>query len=836
MSKRLLVLVFIVVSLHSINTTAQTEKDQPLTTILETLQQRFGVQFNYASKLVDGVAVVAPSPTFTLEESLDHLRDRTQLNFVVVTDNIISIKEKSIRLCGYLKDKDTGEPLPYVAIQNGAQGVIANEEGYFEFEGVQTKDIIQIQHLGYKPLKREVRYFNTSDCATLYLVPYQEKLAEVTVFDFLVRGIDKLDNGSIELDLDRFSILPGLVEDDVLLSVQALPGIQSIDETVSNINIRGGSHDQNLITWDGIKMYQSGHFFGLISMYNPQMIQKVELRKNGSSASETDGVSGTIAMKTKDYLNTGLRGSFGVNLIDANGFIDTPIGKKASLQIAARKSVSDLVETPTYSQYFDRIAQNTEIEQNTTAVTNSDIAFDFYDASLRLLFYPSDKDRLRINFIHTANEVAFNEVGQLSDGEQVRESNLDQTTIAGGIDYQRDWNQKFGTGISIYNTDYELRAINANILEDQRFLQENKVSETGVRLKALNRITPRLNWTSGYHFVETKVTNLDDVDDPLFVRLEGEVLRTHAVFTEIGLSSKNTATQLNLGVRFNYLDDFKKQLWEPRLSFNHGFLENFNLEVLGEFKHQSTSQIINFQNDFLGIEKRRWQLSNDTSIPVITSKQGSIGLNFNKNGWLVNAVSFYKRIEGITTQSQGFQDRYEFVRTSGSLDAVGLDLLFRKQFRKNSMWLSYSYLNSEYLFDQLPETTFPGNFDITHAMTLGTNYTIGELLLAAGLNWRTGKPLTRPVPEDPVVDGEINYDTVNGERLDDYLRLDISGKYEFRWGEKTNLEVGIAIWNVLNRENVINSFYRPNVLEEAQQFEQSSLGLTPNVSLKVFFD
>ena len=834
-SKKLPVLVFIVVSLYSINTNAQTDRDQPLTTILERLQQRFGVQFNYASHLVEGVTVDEPSQTFTLKESLRHLRDRTQLSFVIVTDNTISIKVKKIRLCGYFKDKDTGEPLPYVAIQNGSQGVIANENGYFEFKGLQQKDIIQIQHLGYKPIKREVRYFNTSDCATLYLAPNQERLAEVTVFDFLVRGIDKLDNGSIELDLDRFSILPGLVEDDVLLSVQALPGIQSIDETVSNINIRGGSHDQNLITWDGIKMYQSGHFFGLISMYNPQITQKVELRKNGSSASETDGVSGTIAMKTNDYLNSGLKGSIGINLIDANGFIDTPIGEKASLQIAARKSISNFIETPTYAQYFDRIAQNTEIEQNAAAVSSSDIAFDFYDTSFRLLFHPSSKDRFRVNFIHTANEVVFNELGQVSGVDQVRESNLDQTTIAAGMDYKRNWNQKFGTELSVYNMDYGLQAVNANILQDQRFLQENKVSETSIRLKALNRITQYLNWIAGYHFVETKVTNLDDVDDPLFVRLEGEVLRTHAIFTEIDLSSKNDATQLNLGVRFNYLDDFQKQIWEPRLSFNQKFWENFHIEVLGELKHQSTSQVINFQNDFLGIEKRRWQLSNDGTIPVITSKQSSIGLGFNKKGWLVNAVSFYKNVDGITTQSQGFQDRYEFVRTSGSYDAIGLDLLLRKQLGKSNVWMSYSYLDSEYLFDELPETSFPSNFDITHAMTLGANYTVGELLIAAGLNWRTGKPLTRPVLDNPVVDGEINYDVANRERLDDYLRFDISGKYEFRWGEKMNVQLGVAVWNLLNRDNTLNSFYRTNTLEEAQQFEQSSLGLTPNFLLKVFF-
>ncbi len=784
---------------------------------------------------MEGVTVLTPDTSWNLQESLKYISGQSNLSFVFVSDKIISIKQKKLRLCGYLTDKDTGEPLPYVSVQQGSKGTIADEDGYFELDGLEQTNIIQITHIGYKPLQREVQYFNTSDCSAVYLVPYQQKLSEVTVYDFLVRGIDKLDNGSVVLDFDRFSILPGLVEDDVLLSVQALPGVQSIDETVSNINIRGGSHDQNLITWDGIKMYQSGHFFGLISMYNPQITQKVELRKNGSSASETDGVSGTIAMRTDEYLNTRFKGSIGINMVDANGSIDTPIGKKASLQVAARKSVSDFVETPTYSQYFDRIAQNTEIEQNTESVTNSDIAFDFYDASFRLLFYPSENDLVRVNFIHTANEVTFNEVAQLPEGSQARESDLDQTSTSGGIRHQRNWNANFKTELGVYNTDYLLKAINANILQDQRFLQENKVSETGIRLKTLNVITPRLNWTNGYHFVETKVTNLDDVDDPLFVRLVGEVLRTHALFTEVGLSSQNAATQLNLGVRYNYLDGFKRQLWEPRLSFNHRFWKSFNLEVLGEFKHQSTSQIINFQNDFLGVEKRRWQLSNDSSIPVITSKQGSVGVGFNKKGWLVNAVSFYKNIEGITTQSQGFQDRYEFVRTSGSYEAIGLDLLLRKQLQKNSVWLSYSFLNNEYFFDQLPETRFPSNFGITHAMTLGANYTIDELLIAVGLNWRTGRPTTQPVPNNQVVDGEVNYGKVNADRLDDYLRLDISGKYEFNWGKKKRVQMGLAIWNLLDRDNTINSFYRPNLLAEAQQFQQSSLGITPNASVRLIF-
>ncbi|WP_281540726.1 TonB-dependent receptor [Maribacter aestuarii] len=795
------------------------------------------MQFNYASSLVEGITLSALDTSLSLDASLDTLSEKTDLNFVIISDKTISVKLKSIMFCGYLKDKDTGEALPYVTVENGTTATIANEEGYFELKGLRKNDLITIKHLGFKPLIRQIQYFNTSNCSTLYLVPHQEKLAEVIVYDFLIRGIDQLNNGAVQLDFERFNILPGLVDDDVLQSVQALPGVMSIDETVSNINIRGGSNDQNYISWDGIKMYQSGHFFGLISMYNPEITQKVELRKNGSSASETDGVSGTIAMKTDEYLNSSLKASLGANLIDVNGSADAPLGKKASLQVAARKSISDFVETPTYANYFDRISQETEIDRNSGTVTNSDISFDFYDAAFRLLFNPSEKDRIRLNFIHTANQVTFNESAEVEDEEVIRDSNLSQTSIAAGIYHKRFWTEKFITEFSVYNTDYKLKAINANILEDQRFLQENKVSETGVKFLARNRLDSQFSWTNGYHFIETKVTNLDDVDDPRFLRLEGEVLRTHSVFTEMGFSSKNSATQMNLGLRFNHLDDFDKQLWEPRLSFNQRLGKHLNLEALGEFKHQSTSQIINFQNDFLGIEKRRWQLSNDGAIPVITSKQASLGLNYKKSSWLINAISFVKRVEGITTQSQGFQGPFEFVRTSGAYDALGFDLLLRKQFQdNNAFWISYSYLNSTYLFEQLPETTFPNNFDITHGLTAGINYHLGRVLLAAGLNWRTGRPFTAPEANNELENGEINYSGVNANRLKDYLRLDISANYQFNWGKNNKAQIGASIWNLLDQNNTLNTFYRITSQEEVQKIGQSSLGLTPNLSIKFFFD
>jgi len=74
-----------------------------------------------------------------------------------------------------------------------------------------------------------------------------QQLDEVYIKNYLTSGISTNRTGAIIIKTDDFGILPGLIEPDILQTIQALPGILSVDETVSNINIRGGTHDQNLI-------------------------------------------------------------------------------------------------------------------------------------------------------------------------------------------------------------------------------------------------------------------------------------------------------------------------------------------------------------------------------------------------------------------------------------------------------------------------------------------------------------------------------------------------------------------------------------------------------------
>lgn len=82
-------------------------------------------------------------------------------------------------------------------------------------------------------------------------------LDEIILNNILTKGISVKKGGKITIKPDEFKILPGLAEPDILQSIQSLPGVLNANKKLSDINIRGGTHDQNLFLWNNIKMYQT---------------------------------------------------------------------------------------------------------------------------------------------------------------------------------------------------------------------------------------------------------------------------------------------------------------------------------------------------------------------------------------------------------------------------------------------------------------------------------------------------------------------------------------------------------------------------------------------------
>ena len=760
--------------------TVQKEK-QPLILVLKTLSDTFNISFSYVDDTINDKEITHPSEDFSLEEVLDFLRLETHLDFELLDNRFVVIKVK----------------------------------------------------------KKEKSNFK------------MQSLKEVFVTNYLTTGITKLNDGSLAIKPKIFGILPGLIEPDVLQTIQAIPGVLSADETISNINVRGGTHDQNLLLWDGIKMYQSGHFFGLISAFNPHTTERINVYKNGTSAKYGDGISSIIDMHLPDDIDNEFDAGLGFNLINVDGYIKVPLSNNTELQLSARRAITDLVNTSTYDQYFKRVFQDSDFEKsksNSNTISQNE-SFYFYDITAKFLYDITEKDKVRFHFLNVNNNFNYDEQSTINDKDEALNSKLSQQNLALGITYMRDWNEKFTTTTQVYVSNYDLDATNFDVINNQRLIQENEVYDGSVKFDISYKANSQLKINSGYQFTEVGISNLEDVNNPNFRSFVREVIRSHSTYAETGFLSTDAKTKLTLGGRLNYIQKFDMLFAEPRLSFSQRFLNNFRFEVLGEFKSQTTTQIIDLQNDFLGIEKRRWVLSNNNTtvvnkdnqtiypIPVLKSKQLSAGMHYTKNKLLISAETYIKKVDGITTRSQGFQNQFQFVNSVGSYEIKGVDLLLNKQFSEVvSSWISYSYSSNNYTFEKLNDgAKFPNNADISHALTLAGTYTNNNIKFAAGLNWHSGIPNTEPAIDDNPEDDVITYAAPNSSRLDDYLRVDCSATYAFNVSDTAKATVGASIWNLLNKNNIINTYYTLDENNDINTVQNKSLGITPNVSLRVQF-
>jgi len=164
------------------------------------------------------------------------------------------------------------------------------------------------------------------------------------------------------------------------------------------------------------------------------------------------------------------------------------------------------------------------------------------------------------------------------------------------------------------------------------------------------------------------------------------------------------------------LDTFEELVFEPRLTINFKVANYLRAEILGEFKSQYTNQVIDLEQNFLGIERRRWTLSDNEELPLTKSKQGSIGLNYIKNSLYIGLEGFYKQVEGISAQTQGFQNQNQFDDEIGSYQVKGLEFLINKKGVNYSTWLSYTFNKNDYTFEEY----FRADASATYGFDLST--------------------------------------------------------------------------------------------------------------------
>ena len=215
-------------------------------------------------------------------------------------------------------------------------------------------------------------------------------------------------------------------------------------------------------------------------------------------------------------------------------------------------------------------------------------------------------------------------------------------------------------------------------------------------------------------------------------------------------------------------------------------------------------------------------------------------MSYTPTNWLVNTEVFYKKVDGILTKGQGFQNQFENTSDHGEYSIRGVEVLVNRRLKNVNLWFSYAYNENNYRFENLSPTVFPNNLDIRHTATIALSYFNKKIKYSAGINWNSGKPSTGINLENPVSsDNTINYISPNTDNLADYLRLDASILYYFSLSKTVGATAGLSIWNITDKNNTVNRYYSLHNNNEGTsqiyEINESGLNLTSNAVFRINF-
>ena len=194
-------------------------------------------------------------------------------------------------------------PVPYVnvTVLGTMLGTFSNEKGEYEISGLEPGNYtLKFSSVGYRTETRDVEIRQ----ARVLELNITLSSAVIEVGTVEVTGSKKQDQKDtraslIDLNPKSAKILPGAGE-DVLRTLQSLPGVLAPNDFSSQLIVRGSGPDQNLIIMDDIEIFNPYRLYGVISMFNPDAVSNVNLITGGFPAKYGDRLSAVLDVTNKE--------------------------------------------------------------------------------------------------------------------------------------------------------------------------------------------------------------------------------------------------------------------------------------------------------------------------------------------------------------------------------------------------------------------------------------------------------------------------------------------------------------------------------------------------------
>lgn len=733
-------------------------------------------------------------------------------------------------LAGIVREAATGAPVVganvFVEVLNIGTSTAA--DGSYALVLPAGRHEVRVRGIGLKATKRQVLLRGNGrldietqdDVNTLQEVLIQaEKAKNITSTQM---GVDKLDIKTMRQVPTAFG------EVDILRVVMTLPGVKTVGEGNTGLNVRGGATDQNLILFNGATIYNPSHLFGFFSAFNPDVVRSVELYKGAIPARYGGRLSSVLEIQGRPGDAQKYHVSGGVGPLTSRLAVEGPIVKdKASFIVGGRSS---------YSNWLLHLLPNEVYKQSSASFSDLsgqvDYALNKNNSVTVTGYYSTDKFQLgrdtAYHYVNRATTAKWQHVfspklsGVLTaansfyryDITSKRDpSTASQLTYA--IDHSEGRADFSYLPTSKHNVDFGVSAVRyqvspgglepsgAESLIRADVLEREQGLESAVYVSDRIELTPRLSVSVGLRY-------------SLY-----NALGPREVYRYLPGQSKTLST-LTDTVRYapgKVLATYHGP--EYRASARYSLSEHASVKV----GFNRTRQYIHMLSNTTAMSPTDiWKLSDGNTRPQV-GDQYSLGYyrNFRRNSIETSVEAYYKATRDFVDYKGGavlLLNRHietDIVNAVGR--AYGVEMLVRKLSGKINGWVSYTYSRTLVQVNQGTPADringgqyYPSNFDKPHDFSLVGNYRFSHRISTSlNVTYSTGRPITLPLAKYYNAGAtRVYYSLRNAYRVPDYFRMDfglnLEGNHKVQKLAHSSWTFGV--YNLTGRQNPYSVYFR----------------------------
>jgi hypothetical protein len=761
-----------------------------------------------------------------LQVHAQETEDEWNVPLSYVGDSLDLVENQKVILTGKVTNGATGEPVSgaSVSVNFFKHYDYTDNKGSFAIELLPGIYKVKIKHVGMLPVYLRLQVFS----AGALDIKMDEGVVALTEVVISSRPLDsnvkESFGGLTKLNIQEIKTLPTLMgEVDILKSLQLMPGVTSVGEGSSGLNVRGGRVDQNLVLLNDVPLFNTAHALGFVSAFNQDIVDNFSLYKGNVPANHGGRASSVLEINTRrgDFQKWKFQG--GVGPISSRIMTEGPITPNTSVLLAGRIS---------HAGWFIEKIKDPDVR-------NSSVKF--YDAYTGITHRFSENSKLDLITYASRDEFQFSD-----------QFGYDWSTHIVSAKWQSMANRKASPILTVSYGNFKTS------LFDPSGMDASKVSNTMnyFQIKEALHFIPNDSHTiitglSAIAYVPkdeqrstyagNKAINEKHVDKSagaefaLFFNDDFQISEKFSVsaglrysgylhmgsdtvfhYAQGATKSVASITDTTLYARGKQIKSFTGL--EPRISARFSLTNNQSIKLsynrMRQYIHMISNTTAPTPIDF-------WQVSTEFLPPQIADNY-SFGyfLNIKDNRWETSAEFFAKVMDNLVEYkdfpSLFLNPHLETELVTGKGKAYGGELYIRRLKGKWTGWASYTYSQTKIKVASPISTEninngnwFPSNYNKPHNFNLIINRSLRKSsAFSFTFSYATGRPFTA-IESSYIVNGTVVpvFSDRNKYKIPNYIRFDFS----FTIGniiKKLDDNLVFSIYNLVGRDNAYSVFYK----------------------------